>query len=641
MGTRSRTALRLSCTFQIGFISPTVATRLMSIIHLLSLRLPYHELMARSYLACFLLLWISFPESHQDSPQDSSEDSPLQLLQSDKSYGPDGPWHAVSVAIGDPAQNVDLYPGGASYASAIFTNSICEDITQTPCGSGGLYDPSKSTSAVTGEVQFGEVDSSTTDGGWTNGALLYQYDNASYAQDNITLNNGGGPLVQDLDLYTFGSVSMKYPDGTAYPVQVGQLSLGNSDANQTFSTSPGEPAVNGTLVPSYLYAHHVIPSSSYGLHYGSAALGLDLSLWLGGYDISRVVGDVASQSYSNNVGNQFAITLLDIAIAVDNSSYSPFPYRVQSILAAKNTTLGDGVSIIINPAAPYLNLPASTCDAIATQLPVTYSTTYGLYLWNVNDDRYAKIVTSPTYLSFVFNTQNIDRLTINVPFQLLNLTLEPPLTTAPTQYFPCQPPQDPASQQYGLGRAFLQAAFFGVQWHSGSGQWYLAQAPGPKVSKTPDQTAITNSTITASKVLWADTWKDHWTPIPFPAAPLSTKPASHSGLSHGAVAGLVIGVVCGVLICLATAFFIRRRIKSSKGKAPAPPVEHVLQDDKKIDNTLELHEAPALYGTAQSEPVEMHHDSIVPPTSELAGSEQHDRSRLSSQTYESETRTYR
>jgi len=37
-----------------------------------------------------------------------------------KSYGPDGPWHAVTVNIGTPAQALDLLPGGewSSYVLA-------------------------------------------------------------------------------------------------------------------------------------------------------------------------------------------------------------------------------------------------------------------------------------------------------------------------------------------------------------------------------------------------------------------------------------------------------------------------------------------------------------------------------------------
>ena len=36
-----------------------------------------------------------------------------------------------------------------------------------------------------------------------------------------------------------------------------------------------------------------------------------------------------------------------------------------------------------------------------------------------------------------------------------------------------------AGGEYTLGRAFLQAAFVGVNWEPDVGLWFLAQAPGP------------------------------------------------------------------------------------------------------------------------------------------------------------------
>ena len=86
--------------------------------------------------------------------------------------------------------------------------------------------------------------------------------------------------------------------------------------------------------------------------------------------------------------------------------------------------------------AHYLYLPSSTCAAIAKNLPVTYDAGKALYIWNTPDPQYARIVTSPTYLSFVFRG-SIGTLTIKAPFHLPNLTLEEPLMSIHTPYFPC------------------------------------------------------------------------------------------------------------------------------------------------------------------------------------------------------------
>lgn len=69
--------------------------------------------------------------------------NPIQLLTSDKHYGPDGPWQAVTVSLGTQQTDVDLYPD-SSYNSIILSKTICDGVNAYPCGSGGLYNPSLS-----------------------------------------------------------------------------------------------------------------------------------------------------------------------------------------------------------------------------------------------------------------------------------------------------------------------------------------------------------------------------------------------------------------------------------------------------------------------------------------------------------------
>lgn len=61
---------------------------------------------------------------------------PIQVPPSSRVYGPGGPWQAVSVQLGDPAQNLALYSGGI-FESNILTNHLCSDTDSSPCGSGG------------------------------------------------------------------------------------------------------------------------------------------------------------------------------------------------------------------------------------------------------------------------------------------------------------------------------------------------------------------------------------------------------------------------------------------------------------------------------------------------------------------------
>lgn len=128
--------------------------------------------MASSFRAVALLLCASFPYSFQQV-------GPLQILQSEHVYGPDGPWHAVTVGLGNPVQTLDLYPG-RTFASQIITNLVCTDTSVKPCGSGGLYNLLDSTSAGDSRtIDFGQQSDNTIGSNFTNGALLLELGNSS------------------------------------------------------------------------------------------------------------------------------------------------------------------------------------------------------------------------------------------------------------------------------------------------------------------------------------------------------------------------------------------------------------------------------------------------------------------------------
>lgn len=505
------------------------------------------------YLSSLILFILAL--LHLSSAFVDGEPSPMQLVTSQKHYGPDGPWQAITVWLGSQRTQVDLYPGG-TYASHILSNTLCDGVKAYPCGSGGLYDPSDSGLSDNTSILL-NIDDDNLE--WPLGALNYR-GHQSYIMDQLRIS-AGGVNVQNLSIMLVSNAAMIYPDGSNYPVQLGTLALGGLATNQTFSYDSGNKApVNASLLPGYLWEHHLIPSASFGMHLGSATFGLPLSLWVGGYDGSRIVGPVSVQVLK---GGDPYIDLLDIGIGVDHGA-SPFSFVSRAgFLAEGNSSIGRSIPLLLNPSAPYLAVPNSTCAAIAQYLPVTYSPKYGLYFWNMNDPLYKRIVTSPSYLSFTFRAAGLDtpNITIKVPFQLLNLTLDAPLVTTPTQYFPCQPPQD--THTWSLGRAFLQAAFFGVDWGDGPGKWYLAQAPGPNTASSPNQSPFSSSTpVTPSPgISWNGTWEGSWSPLPDdlsqPNHTTSTntsspnqqsQPARKGGLKAWVIVVIVIGVIGGLVL---------------------------------------------------------------------------------------------
>jgi hypothetical protein len=515
----------------------------------------------------------------------------FQMTWSTETYGPDGPWQAVRVWIGSNNALVNLYPGG-TWGSHIFTPEIC---TNTSLGNvcyaqqAGLYDPTLSDTSNFGNVSI----SPSVD--FTDGALQIFGGSPVTGIDNWNLSTSEAMFPIGINMALHSSSWATLPDGSTYPLTVGSLALGApGTVNQTFGFGPGEPAFNATLLPGYLSteapSNKILSSNSYGLHIGSVEPAIAPSLYFGGFDQNRVLGTVSTQQgVPDSAG---AIDLVDISLSV-NSGASPWSFKsLGGLLASGNSTIKSQLPVAINSLAPYLHLPKSTCDAIAAKLPVTYQAKYGLYFWNTNDPQYEKIVSSPSSLSFTFRaSESSKNMTINVPFALLNLTLTAPLTTTPTQYFPCKAETE---AQYQLGRAFLQAAFVGVNWFgfNGSAAWWLAQAPGPT---TPTQVNIqaignTDTSIPASSVDWASTWADTWTPLadsssattsgtssPTNSAGVTTDPSNNSskssGLSTGAKAG--IGVACGIvglaLIIGAIMYFVRR----GSNVPPVTPVAEV------------------------------------------------------------------
>jgi hypothetical protein len=518
-------------------------------------------------------------------PTCSSTKIPFQMTWSQQTFGPDGPWQAVEVKIGSQQQLISLYPGG-NFLSHIFTTNFCTNVsldTSCPAKRAGLFDGSRSRTFDNNSIGY-NGDHDYIGGSLNIQAGVADANHIQVATDNWDLQ---GTIVNNVSMALHESLYTTYPDGSTYPLTVGTLALGfPGTVNQSFTKPEGGPNINASIIAGYLASplaesNHQTPSNSFGLHIGSVQPKLAPSLIFGGYDQIRVVGKV-----SNQVGMYPNIDLLDISLnVVDGGS----PWNVSSVnglLSAGNSSIGPFLPLQIEPLNPYLNLPKSTCDAIASWLPVTYQPKFGLYFWNANDPQYQKIVSSPSVLSFTFRKDqtNKENITINVPFMLLNLTLDAPLISTKTPYFPCNAE---SHGFYKLGRAFLQAAFYGYNWDNGNGQgiWWLAQAPGPNVGSQPNAVPIqtTDQTIAASANDWKASWDGYWKALPGPSSPtttIATMPSSTSsqvgstssssiptsGLSMGAKAGIGAGVGGAALIAIIAGivlFLRRRNAKSS------------------------------------------------------------------------------
>ncbi|KAJ6007734.1 hypothetical protein N7540_011710 [Penicillium herquei] len=397
---------------------------------------------------------------------------PYTMTWSSQKIGFDGPWHAISVGVGEPAQELALFPGG-QWSSSILLSSVCDNETmygETTCyaESSGLFERNESSTASdyisTGWSTCGDCGNSVP--GEAYRGIFWD-----------TFSLGSTTTVPNVSTAGISETYQEYPDGRKFPFPAGILSLGAPAPSHVWD------GYTMMFISAYLYttgsADARTPSYSYGMHIGSVPLGISGSLLLGGYDSNRVMG-------------------VDIGLGVAEGG-SPWNFTSkEGLLAYSNSSIIPPVSVELDPTHPYLYLPRSTCDAIAAYLPMTFNESLGLYLWEDND-QYQTIVKSPAYLSFMFerDSSNDETITIKVPFMLLNLTLEAPLVDKSTSYFPCYP----TNSSYTIGRAFLQAAFIAQNYGTGDGY---------------DTTAIeeSDSTLANTTSSWEYTWRAYWTELP-------------------------------------------------------------------------------------------------------------------------------
>ncbi|KAI3581625.1 aspartic peptidase domain-containing protein [Fusarium oxysporum f. sp. albedinis] len=457
--------------------------------------------------------------------------------------------------------SISLYPGG-TWETWLISDDYCERGT-CYASKAGTYD--KRTGDRTGLNILVELD------GFMQGVNV-EGDTSIRYRDDIMFGeiNTINSTIALLD-----AQKIKYPGGQTVPFFAGCLSMGGpKSVNQSFEQPDGRPATNGSMPPGWFWENEYTPSNSYGMHIGSVKPSIAGSLWFGGYDKNRVIGEVLTLSGSPRGDG---ITLWDIAIE-GVGDHSPFTSKSKGDLLAKgNSSISSGLKVTVDGCSPYLTLPKSTCDNIAEHLPVNFNSDLGLYIWDTKSDQYDKIVNSATALSFSFILDtNTDPVKIRVPFMHLNLTLSEPIVDNPIPYFPCHVNNN---GRYVLGRSFLRYAFVGANWHPDANTWWLAQAPGPRVQATTDVTSIETKDKTISKGgnNWEASWKGVWDnePTPSPSS-TPTKAASPSeqdeveskpSMPTATKVGIAVGAGAALcLIALGLGIFFWRRRRRAQGQ---------------------------------------------------------------------------
>ena len=529
--------------------------------------------------------------------------NPVEVRWSPRPYGTDGPWNVVEMDIGDPEkpQTVPFFPG-ASFQSFTLSKDLCDKSGSMKCPP--FYDAKKSAGkgGSAAEVANRAPNSSYALGLRLSGPGMEMW------QDDFWLNDD--VFVQDVSMTLMDDIIIEYPEpyGSRYPANVGCLAVGGAEINQTFSRESQDP-IYSSIIPGYLWEHDLTESNSFAMHIGSVSPEIPGSLVFGGYDQERVDGDVLvleGDDYRSE------IILVDLGIEVFQGD-SPFNFtdKRTGLLAEGDSSYASGLVVHMDGCSPYLTLPSSTCQALSNHLPISYDDDLGLYLWDTTNDSYSRVMNSASGLTFTLTgKQSSDTISVSVPFQHLNLTLDEPLMPDPTSYFPCSTTY---VSHYVLGRAFLQDAFVGANWHKKV--FWVAQAPGPRERLGKDVVGLDKTETPRKKGdgKWTDTWAGYWGSLERKEG-VDYGDDGHgeggkggkgndqewnrveSGLPINAKIGIGVGAALGTLALVAVAAFFLRR----KGNPPPEVQDTVPAQEQYYQNRHYLQPAELQPDTAPS-----------------------------------------
>ncbi|KAI5210070.1 hypothetical protein E4T39_00413 [Aureobasidium subglaciale] len=504
-----------------------------------------------SHLIAFVFAFGSWVNSALAQGEINVDTNPWVL-----NYKSKGPWNAITQLVDFPEQNITFFP--SLTRTSLFIQAGACDTQDSACQleQTGLWTQSGAHS-LSNWVNISVPQAST----WDAAAVPLELEgSATLTIDRIVLwsaDRADGPYYLDGVAITIASnYTVTQPDiDSPYTLDVGMLSLDTSLDTVNWTTTNGSDVTHNKFL-NQAYQTGNIPSVSYGLHVGSVWPPVSGSLILGGYDRSRCI---STPIVSDN--HEFPLAEIGLEVAsggwpfLSSSSVDHEHLLTGSATVTNNNTL----AAMPNPGVPYMYLPDKSCSAIAAFLPVHLDQSLGHYIWNTTDPTFNQIMSSPSALKFSFDTDS-GLQNISVPFALLNLTLDYPLANTPTQYFPCSAYTPSAGSPYHLGRAFLQAAFLGQHGHAN--KTFLAQAPGPGTKAAViTKLSATDTTLTAmaNPPIWNATWTDQLKALPRNPASSVTNEDTSDGLSGGAIAGIVIGAVGGVALCLIAVFVCWRR----------------------------------------------------------------------------------
>jgi hypothetical protein len=252
----------------------------------------------------------------------------------------------------------------------------------------------------------------------------------------------------------------------------------------------------------------------------------------GGYDKSRVA---IQQGVSIPMPSKQNNTLV---VGVNSIIYRPD----QDVEQTSTSFTKSGFSAVIDSTFPYLVLPGAICDLFVEKFNLQLDNTTGLY--TINDTAHERNKQANATVSFKISSQPQDSATFSTilfPYDAFYLPASSPIYLNTTNYFPIRK----STNGYNiLGRAFLQEAYIVADYERAN----FTVAPAAVFSNSlPNEDLVTifNTTYT----------------LPGPISGHDSK-----GLSAGAIAGIVIGIIAAFLLIGGGVFLFYRRRREAKRK---------------------------------------------------------------------------